>query len=446
MKTGKALKLLAAVGLASFTAVSAGCGMFSSSAKTDTQRENRRDTARAEVEQFPEPRPVGRTDDPWAGDDLDPFVMAAIADAERAAGIGGTALRPTETTPRRRQAAEASEVDAAMNLYGDAVAGRAVSSLNEAAILDGMESLIQVTYASEGAAFDPNVSRDGRFVVFASTQHRPTANIYIKPINGRTVTQLTADPAHDVMPAVSPDGKRIAFTSNRAGTWDIYVMSIEGGQAVQLTSGPTHDLHPTWSPDGRYLAYCRLGQMSGRWELWVLDVEQPTVAEFIGYGLFPQWCPVAGTGEQGRDKIVYQRSRERGDRAFSIWTIEYKRGDASSPTEIASHAERALINPTWSPDGNWVVFASVPKPESDGEGRASRPVASDLWMVGVGSAGKVNLTGGRYVNLMPAWGPDGRIYFVSNRSGVDNIWSIGTEKSIMAATGQRGGVATVPTQ
>ncbi|MGE3108670.1 MAG: TolB family protein [Phycisphaerales bacterium] len=299
--------------------------------------------------------------------------------------------------------------------------------------LDTMDSLAQVTFASQGSDFDPDVSRDGQFIVYASTQHRVTADIYMKAVNGRTITQLTADPAQDVMPAISPDGSRVAFASNRTGSWDIYVMSTGGGQAVQVTSDPAHELHPSWSPDGSRLVFCRLGEVSGRWEMWVADVDQPMPGEFIGYGLFPTWSPVAGTAPGKRDKILFQRSRERGDRAFSVWTVDYRAGDASSPTEIVSSARAAVINPAWSADGTRIVYATVPYAAGM---NFDRPANADLWMCGVDGAGRVNLTTGRSVNLMPKWSSDGRIYFVSNRGGIDNIWSVGTDKAIMAATGK----------
>ncbi len=312
-----------------------------------------------------------------------------------------------------------------------APAGKAGEEMN----LDGMESLSQVTFAAQGSDFDPSISRDGQVLVYASTQHRPTADIYMKLVNGRTVTQLTADPAQDVMPAISPDGHRIAFASNRTGSWDIFVMSSSGGQAVQVTSDPSQELRPSWSPDGKRLVYCRLGETSGRWEMWVADVDQPMVSEFIGYGLFPSWCPMAGTAEGGRDKILFQRSRERGDRAFSVWTVDYKPGDTSSPTEVISGTKAAAINPAWSPDGTRIVFATVPYSGSDATNPPMQPHSTDLCMVGIDGSGRVNLTSGRSVNLMPTWGPDGRIYFVSDRGGIDNIWSIGTDKAIVAATG-----------
>jgi hypothetical protein len=149
-------------------------------------------------------------------------------------------------------------------------------------------NVARVTFAEEGADFDPCVSPDGSRLVFASTQHRATADIYIKRTDSRVVTQLTNDPAEDAMPKVSPDGERIAFASNRAGSWDIYVMPIGGGKAVQISSDLADEIHPSWSPDGSQLVFGRLGEATGRWEMWIVSLQNPSVAHFIGFGLFPE--------------------------------------------------------------------------------------------------------------------------------------------------------------
>src|SRR5205814_1915921 len=142
--------------------------------------------------------------------------------------------------------------------------------------------------------------------------------------------------------------------------WDIYVMPISGGKAVQITSDAADEIHPSWSPDGKKLVFSRMGDATGRWEMWTADVQNPSVANFIGYGLFPQWCPVAGTGEAGADRILYQLGRERGRHAFGLWTMDVNTGGATNATEIASSPSSALINPTWAPDGKWIAYAEVP--------------------------------------------------------------------------------------
>lgn len=295
---------------------------------------------------------------------------------------------------------------------------------------------VQVTYTFEGADFDPDISRDGTFLVYASTQHRPSADIYLKRVGSSVVTQLTNDASQNAMPSISPDGSRVAFCSDRSGNWDIYVMSTKGGPAVQITSDGANDLHPSWSPDGTRMAFSRLGQTSGRWEMWVVDARYPEVAEFVGYGLFPQWCPSAGTGEGGSDRLLFQRGRERGDGAFGLWTLDYKDGQVSNLTQLIASPLAAFVQASWAPDGTHVVYAAVPTPSEWSDPDSGRPDTATLWMMSVDGGSRVALTGGDALDLMPAWGPDNRIYFISDRSGTDNIWSMDLTPAILAATGR----------
>jgi TolB protein len=294
-----------------------------------------------------------------------------------------------------------------------------------------MTGVSRVTFAEEGADFDPCVSRDGKTLVFASTQHRTTADIYFKKTESRVVTQLTNDPAQDAMPSISPDGTSIAFASDRSGNWDIYVMPVSGGRAVQVTSDLADDVHPSWSPDGRSLVFSRQGQASGRWEMWVTEVANPAVSNFIGYGVLPQWSPVAATGSNASDKILFQLGRERGRRSFSLWTVEISNGTTANLTEIASSSDTALIDPSWSPDGKWVVYTEVPV---NGKlGSDTRPQWSTLWMISGEGEGKVRLTDGTGLALSPVWGGNDRLFFVSDRSGKDNIWSLDLNPAVKSA-------------
>lgn len=292
-------------------------------------------------------------------------------------------------------------------------------------------NVMRVTFADAGADFDPCITPDGERLVFASTQHRRTSDIYIKRVNSRVVTQLTNDPADDAMPAVSPDGQKIAFASNRTGNWDIFVMPASGGRAVQITSDEADEVHPSWSPDGTKLVFSRYGAASERWEMWVAEGTTQANAHFIGYGLFPQWCPVRGTGEEGADRILFQQARERDGRTYAIWAIDYSDGQARNATQIASSAEAALINPVWSPDAEWIAFAEAPVEGAAAE--SALPTSASLWLIGVHGEGKVKLTSGVGAAISPAWSKDGRVYFVSNRGGRENIWSLEMAPAIRAA-------------
>lgn len=355
---------------------------------------------------------------------IDPAALATFDALLLEAPINSSARNVAyETTPSSTADATSEPVAGAVSVYGK-VPGENADAFVAASNPGGFESLSQITFASEGSDFDPEISRDGSRLVFASTQHSPTADVYIKNVGSSTITQITNDPSNDLMPSIAPDGQRIAFASDRSGSWDIYITSIEGGQPVQITEDSTHELHPSWSPDGTQLVFSRLGQMSGRWELWVLDAAQPSRRNFIGYGLFPVWSPAG-------DKIAFQRSRGRGDRLFGIWTVDFIDGEGVLPTEIYSNEGHAAVNPSWSPDGGRLSFSLI---NGTGAEEGKRPAIADLYICRVDGADRATLTNGQHSNLSPTWGGDGRIYFVSDRSGSDNIWSLTPKHAIRAAS------------
>lgn len=312
-------------------------------------------------------------------------------------------------------------------------------------------NVAQVTFVGEGSAFDPTLTPDGKTLVFAGTQHRPTSDLYSKPVDGRVVTQLTSVSGDDAMPSVSPDGTRLAFASNRSGNWDIYVMPVTGGPAVQVTTDSGDELHPSWSPDGAKLVFSRLGAASGRWEMWVTEPGNNAVSHFIGYGLFPSWSPVAATGASGTDKILFQLARQRGQRSFGVWTLDYKDGQTSNLTEIAASPTTACINPTWSPDAQKVVYSQIPLDASLGDHdvkaalNLSRPNVATLKLVNVDGTGEVDLTGSGGSSILPFWGRSGRVVFVANFDGTENIWSIDMKPAVLAQGGQASDMETTVT-
>ncbi len=283
---------------------------------------------------------------------------------------------------------------------------------------DVLKSVSQVSYATVGSDFDPDIDPSGTFMVYASTQHNHRSDIYRKTIGGRTTTQLTNDGAQELMPEISPDGSKVAFSSDRNGNWDVFVMSVEGGPTVQITFDGEHEMHPTWSSDGKSMAYCRYNERATQWEIWTVDIEKPSVRSFICEGMFPRWSP-----EKGVDRLLFQRSRKRADRLFGIWTIQVVDGNGCNPTEILSSGDSAIMHPNWSPDGQNIVFARVLDPNTSVQGM---PEEAEIWTIGLDGTSKTALTSGGYCNLRPTWGTSDKVFFTSNRAGVDNIWSIST--------------------
>ncbi len=300
--------------------------------------------------------------------------------------------------------------------------------------MDSTGNVRRVTFTTDGADFDVAVHPTERKLVYASTRHRDTADIYIKKVDGTAVTQLTTDPANDVMPAISPDGTKIAFASDRTGSWDIYLMDIDGGQAVQVTNDRFQNLHPSFSPDGSRLIYCSYGGPSGQWELVLINVNNPAIKQHIGHGMFPVWSPVG-------DTIVFQRARQKGTRWFSVWTLDLVNGEPTRMTEVAASANAAVITPSWSPDGEHIVFCTVLDPGSDEQ---IKPRQADIWMVRADGSGRAKLTEGSFANLQPTWAADGSIYFVSNRAGdgAENVWTVRPDQAIQVVNRGREDAAT----
>jgi TolB protein len=176
-------------------------------------------------------------------------------------------------------------------------------------------------------------------------------------------------------------------------------------------------MHPTFAPDGRRLAYCCYSARQDRWELWVVNLSNTAEKSLIGFGLFPVWSP-----QKDKDVIAFQRARQRGSRWFSIWTCELVANEARKQTEIVSSTEWAAVGPVFSPDGKQIAFTTVDRASVDRGGTQVR--GEDIWIVGIDGFGRMQLTSSSDADWSPAWGPDGRIYFCSDRGGRPNIWSV----------------------
>lgn len=277
-------------------------------------------------------------------------------------------------------------------------------------------NVAQVSFTDIGSDFDADIDSTGSYLVYASTQHNHNSDIYRKDIDGRTTTQLTSDSGHDLMPEISPDGSKIAFASDRNGNWDVFVMPVNGGPAVQITTDGENELHPTWSPDGNNMAYCRFNDRSLQWEIWTVDFEKPSARSYVCEGMFPRW----GT-EKTVDRLLFQRARKRGAQLYGIWTIELRNGNGFNPTEILSEGASAIMHPTWSPDGSRIAFTAVLDPDVTVD---DMPVSAEIWTVDLDGSTRTVLTSGGFRNLRPTWGANGRVFFTSNRAGIDNIWSV----------------------
>ncbi|MGC8953075.1 TolB family protein, partial [Chloroflexus sp.] len=124
---------------------------------------------------------------------------------------------------------------------------------------------------------------DGNFEIYrAELRYQPivrrqvVAQLFAELTN---IRNLTNNAVNDRFARVSPDGKQIAFASDRDGNWEIYVMNSDGSNVRRLTNNPATDDAPTWSPDGRQLAFA--SDRDSDFEIYILNVSDGTITQQV---------------------------------------------------------------------------------------------------------------------------------------------------------------------
>jgi Tol biopolymer transport system component len=254
--------------------------------------------------------------------------------------------------------------------------------------------------------------------------------IYLTDEQGSSVVRLTSHPATDTQPAISPNGKQVAFASRRdtpefpnpEGDLELYVMDAtdedgdhNGDHLRRLTDNAATDSAPAWSPGGRKLAFA--STRDGNSEIYVMDADGAgtpmNLTNHPGSDQLPVFSP-DGT------RLAFTTSR---DGNFELYVMG---ADGSAPTNLTRHPANDAW-PEFSPDGTRLAFGSNREAGVAGD--------IDIWVMNVdGAAPPVNLTDAMVTNeRWPAWSPDGtKLAFWS---GIGNGLGSDGELYVMNADG-----------
>jgi WD40 repeat protein len=196
----------------------------------------------------------------------------------------------------------------------------------------------------------PALSPDGSRIVFSSDRFSPgDLELYVMNADGTGVIRLTNSSGVDIVSsgAWSPDGSRIVFTSVRDDPHgDIYVMNADGTGVVRLTNDPAFDALPAWAPDGSRIAFLRTFDPEGISDIYLMNAADGSGIVKLtnpgldpGFGInngAPAWSPDGSRIAHGSASMVNIISRD---------------GAALGSANMYG-------DPTWSPDGTAIAWVS----------------------------------------------------------------------------------------
>ncbi|NOY60692.1 MAG: tetratricopeptide repeat protein, partial [Calditrichaeota bacterium] len=306
----------------------------------------------------------------------------------------------------------------------------------------------------------PRVSPDGKWIAYVSRQ---TLNfdIWIRSTSGGRPRQITKHKADDYYPAWGPKSKSIIFVSQRSDAagdiWRVRLRKVKNtlfpkGKPERLTKYIGMDGYPTVSPDGKKIAW--VSDRSGREEIWFHNDNTGKISQLTFRGAtHPCWSP-------NIELIAFTSFRAEAGNNGDIWIMNLHGRKPYTPEETKYWDSRELPMwqitkgkaidgfPSWSPDAKKIVFLRYDK-DTNGDGIITPADRASLWSVDVfeepsyapltddpilrrlGRSFNLSMiryampiTSGAEHVMQPWFGADNRIYFVSDRRGNLDIWSL----------------------
>ncbi len=257
-----------------------------------------------------------------------------------------------------------------------------------------------------------------------------------KPVQ-RSLTRLTFDDGLQTGATWSPDGRFVAYSSDRGGKYDIWIQQISGGDPIQITKGPGQNWQPDWSPDGKYIAY-RSEEGEGGIYITPALGGAGLQRKIASYGHYPRWSPDSS-------RILFLPALNLLGKTAYVVAL-----DGSPPREILTDlADRVPVFSTWHPDGKritaWIfnvngtfpIGSLVPnfstEPVDGGRAIESRfPPELRKQLEGLAAASGIPEWG---TDFRFAWAPSGKALFFERRfRGARNLWRMTVDPATLQPT------------
>lgn len=231
----------------------------------------------------------------------------------------------------------------------------------------------------------PAWTPDGAGLAYVSYRQGPPLLFLARIFEGRSVANLTGEKgdASAVAPAVSPDGRRVAFATSRSGNSDVWTAGIDGSDARRLTTTQSNDTAPCWSPAGTEIAFT--SNRTGTPQLWVMDQDGLNVRRLTTVGNYNDAC--SWNPSKQYSEIAYTARLEAG--GFDVAVLDLATRQVRQVTQGRGSCE----SPSWAPNGRHLVFSCK---------------RGDRWELAVADRegrSVTTLATGPGNNVQPDWGP-----------------------------------------
>lgn len=226
-------------------------------------------------------------------------------------------------------------------------------------------------------------------------------------------TQQTEQAGVESFPALSPDGKTLAYASPVAGNWDLWLQTVGQRERVNLTAETkADDTQPCFSPDGKQLAF-RSERAGGG--LFVMELASRKVRKIVGEGYNPTWSADGAEIAYGTASITQIEARPNSQ----LWVVRVATGEKRLVTA------QDAAQPAWSPTGERIAFYGL---QANGN--------LDLLTIPARGGTPVSVTSDMPVDWNPCWSADGKyLYFTSDRSGSMSLWRVAIDEVTGVARG-----------
>jgi Tol biopolymer transport system component len=249
-------------------------------------------------------------------------------------------------------------------------------------------------------------------------QRKPSAALRFR------TERLTTNLGVEQFPSLLPDGKWVLYSGQETGNRDIYLLSTSGKNPINLTAdSPADDDEPAASPDGERIAFRSSRDGGG---IFVMGRTGEGVRRITPTGVTaafnPTWSPDGTEIAYATENVqLTPLNWERGSDA-ELWIVNVLTS-AQRRLEVVDAAQ-----PSWSPHGHRIAYVARVQQSASGTQAGARLM--DIYTVPARGGEPVAVTNDLEADWCPVWSPDGRyLYFVSNRGGSMNLWRVPVDEA-----------------